>query len=158
MSRLWTLLPVAILALGAGRVAYAQAGLSSDSHFVMMTLWFFGADVAIAALLLSHVLIQRSKNEAIEKGLREMSTRLAAARGIVDERRPLLASLVAQADGLRQRTITLRDCDEDHERRLEDIERKLFLARERAVARLALRGVAWEDDATSPPDTNGGGT
>ena len=158
MSRLWTSLPVAILALGAGRVAYAQAGLSGDSHVVVMTLWFFGVDVAIAALLLAHVLIQRSKNEGIEEGLREVGTRLAAVRGIVDERRALLVSLVAQTDSLRQRTITLRDCDEDHERRLEGIERKLFLARERAVARLALRGVAWEDDATPPPDTNGGGT
>jgi hypothetical protein len=154
-------LVAAVAVAGLGVVSMHDAEPLSGSKFWHdhgERILFFGADIVLAGFVAARWWAQakiNSNNEAVIQRLvsaaADNEKRLAVLEGIAHERGKRLLKLVEQGDNLRERTVILRDCDEEHEKRIIQMEDKLRIARDRAAARLALRGEAFRHDGTGDP-------
>jgi hypothetical protein len=115
--------------------------------------WYvFGADGALFALVLARAFMQTRTNRTFEArlsaaiGAREkLARQVGRLEGVAEERGKRIDLHRRMLDALRDRTVILRDCDEDHEKRLGKMEDRFRMSHDEAVARVALRGRAFDD-------------
>jgi hypothetical protein len=124
--------------------------------------YVFGADFVLLALVVVIAFRQTRVNkdlqrqlDAAESGRDELARRLGHIEGIAKERGERLRFLMPRLQMSLERSVILRDCDDDHEKRISKIEDRLMMAREKAVARLALRGMAFDEAALEPTPEEG---
>lgn len=114
-----------------------------DHGAVVMLL---AADFFTLVMLLVITVLHRARFNKLKKHCTTLQNEMRFLTGVAEERRIRIKGMEGTLHSLRERTIQLRSCDEDHEHRLVHIEEKFRLAHDTAVARIALRGDAWKDD------------
>jgi hypothetical protein len=150
--------PVALLATGLLAVtAAAIGGLESlvDAQTYSDHRWVFyvfGADGLLFALIAARAFMQGRTNRSVAARLSAAEThrddlerRLGTIEGIARERGERLRFLMPRLQTALERTVILRDCEEDHETRLQRVEDRFRLTHDQAVARVALRGQAFSE-------------
>jgi hypothetical protein len=144
---------VLVAAAGGGLETISDPKLYSDHGWA---LYVFGADFMLLMIIILRAALQLRANKNFDARLEHaVKARLDLARqvgqleGAARERNIRLDLQRRILDTLRDRSVILRDCDEDHELRLMRIEEKFRLSHDQAVARVALRGRAFDDSLDS---------
>jgi hypothetical protein len=127
----------------------ARAGFWYDHGAALMLM---SADLITLVILLIVTMLHRAKFTRLRISIESNRLEVKRLGGVAEERKSMLDRVERHIQTLKERTMQLRACDEDHERRVMYLENKLNLAHDRAVARLALRGDAWKDDLAANPD------